>query len=100
MDSRTSRIIKRTRYPQQAKAEAITLIRRGESIASAARTLGIPRKTLSDWVKAEIHGNMTNKPSNSAQAATIAQLQQELAQRTLERDMLVKVIVRLARMTE
>lgn len=35
---------KRTHYPLHIKIEAIALIRRGQNIASAARTLGIARQ--------------------------------------------------------
>lgn len=86
---------KQTHYPLQIKIDAINLIRRGQNIAAAARTLGIARNTLSDWVKAEINGTLADTPADGAQAE-ISRLQHELARVTLERDLLVKVVVRLA----
>ena len=42
----------RARYTQEFKQEAVRLVEGGQSIAAAARTLGLVEQTLFNWVKA------------------------------------------------
>ncbi len=54
------------------------------------------RTTLSVWVKAEINGTLTSRTVSGRQTES-NQLQQELARVTLERDLLIRIVVRLVR---
>jgi transposase-like protein len=47
---------RRARYTQEFKQEAVRLIEGGQSIAAAARTLGVVDQTLFNWVKAHRAG--------------------------------------------
>jgi len=42
----------RARYTLEFKQEAVRLVHGGQSIAAAARTLGVVEQTLFNWVKA------------------------------------------------
>ncbi|WP_296000036.1 transposase [Rugamonas sp.] len=90
---------KRTRYPLEFRIEAIQLVRSGQTIAAAARIRGIARNTLSNWVKAEIHGNLTEVPSRSldGEDTEVSRLRTELARVTMERDMLIKLVIYFAK---
>ena len=48
---------KRGRYTLEFKLEAVRLVESGQSIAEAARSLGVVEQTLSNWVKAEPSGD-------------------------------------------
>ena len=43
----------RASYTLEFKQEAVRLVTGGQSIAAAARTLGVVEQTLFNWVKAE-----------------------------------------------
>jgi transposase len=43
-------------YPLEFKQEAVRLVAGGQSIAAAARSLGVVEQTLFNWVKAELRG--------------------------------------------
>lgn len=45
----------RARYTLAFKQKAVRLVRAGQSIAAAARTLGVVEQTLFNWVKAHRH---------------------------------------------
>ncbi len=42
----------RARYTLELKQEAVRLVEGGQSIAAAARTLGVVDQTIFNWVKA------------------------------------------------
>ena len=46
----------RARYTLEFKQEAVRLVENGQSIAAAARTLGVVDQTLFNWVKAHRGG--------------------------------------------
>ena len=46
----------RARYTLEFKQEAVRLVEGGQSIAAAARTLGVVDQTLFNWVKAGFRG--------------------------------------------
>ena len=48
----------RARYTLEFKREAVRLVRGGEALASAARTLGVSAQSLDNWVKAEAAGRL------------------------------------------
>jgi transposase len=43
----------RARYTLEFKQEAVRLVRGGEKLSVAARTLGVSTQSLDNWVKAE-----------------------------------------------
>ena len=83
----------RSRYTLEFKQEAVRLVEGGQSIAAAARTLGVVDQTLFNWVKAHRQGKLEgadSKPKVSAEQMEIARLRAELARVKMERDILGK----------
>jgi transposase len=59
----------RARYTLEFKQEAVRLVEGGQSIAAAARTLGVVEQTPFKWVKAHRQGKLEgadSKPTVSA----------------------------------
>jgi transposase len=83
----------RGRYTLEFKQEAVRLVESGQSIAAAARSLGVVDQTLFNWVKAHREGKLTGargKAQLSAEQMEISRLRAELARVTMERDILGK----------
>jgi transposase len=83
----------RGRYTLEFKQEAVRLVESGQSIAAAARNLGVVEQTLFNWVKAHRAGTLksaSDKPKVSAEQMEISRLRAELARVTMERDILGK----------
>ena len=81
----------RSRYTLEFKQEAVRLVEGGQSIAAAARTLGVVDQTLFNWIKAHRQGKLEgadSKPKVSAEQMEIAQQRAELARVKMERDIL------------
>ena len=60
---------KRGRYTLEYKQEAVRLVESSQSIAAAARSLGVAEQTLFNWVKAHREGELKGageKPKVSA----------------------------------
>jgi putative transposase len=55
----------RARYTLEFKQEAVRLVEGGQSIAAAARTLGVVDQTLFNWVKAHRAGKLTGVDSKA-----------------------------------
>ena len=53
----------RARYTLEFKLEAVRLVEGGQSIAAAARTLGVVEQTLFNWVKAKKLGKLKGADS-------------------------------------
>ena len=53
----------RARYTLEFKQEAVRLVEGGQSIAAAARSLGVVDQTLFNWVKAHRQGKLTGADS-------------------------------------
>ena len=70
----------RARYTLEFKQEAVRLVEGGQSIAAAARTLGVVDQTLFNWVKAHRQGKLTGADSEpvSAEQMEISRLRAEL----------------------
>jgi transposase len=84
---------KRGRYTLEFKQEAVRLVESGQSIAAAARSLGVVDQTLFNWVKAHREGKLIGargKAQLSAEQMEISRLRAELARVTMERDILGK----------
>jgi transposase len=82
----------RARYTLEFKQEAVRLVEGGQSIAAAARTLGVVDQTLFNWVKAHRAGKLTGADSKvvSTEQMEISRLRAELARVKMERDILGK----------
>ena len=89
----------RARYTLEFKQEAVRLVEAGQSIAVAARTLGVVDQTLFNGVKASRQGKLTGVDSKpvSAEQMEIARLRAELARVTMERDILGKATAYFAK---
>ncbi len=90
---------KRARYTLEYKAEAVRLVRSGQSIAAVARTLGVADQTLHNWLKADENGTLNGgagKPV-SAEQMEISRLRAELARVKMERDILKKATAYFAK---
>ena len=89
----------RARYTLEFKQEAVRLVEGGQSIAAAARTLGVVDQTLFNWVKAHRQGKLTGADSKlvSAEQMEISRLRSELARVKMERDILGKATAYFAK---
>ena len=89
----------RARYTLEFKQEAARLVEAGQSIAAAARTLGVVEQTLFNWVKAQRQGRLKGVDSKpvSAEQMEISRLRAELARVKMERDILGKATAYFAK---
>ena len=89
----------RARYTFEFKQEAVRLVESGQSIASAARKLGVVDQTLFNWVKLHRAGQLTGADSKpvSAEQMEISRLRAELARVKMERDILGKATAYFAK---
>ena len=89
----------RARYTLEFKLEAVRLVKAGQEASVTARVLGMPKQTLSNWVrlaeKGELHG-AGDRPV-SAEQMELAWLRVELARVKMERDILKKATAYFAR---
>jgi transposase len=92
----------RARYTLEFKQEAVRLVEGGQSIAAAARALGVVDQTLFNWVKAKREGKLAGADGKpvSAEQMEIARLRAELARLKMERDILGKATAALAACAE
>jgi transposase len=84
---------RRGRYTLEFKQEAVRLLESGQTMAAAARSLGVVEQTLYNWVKAHRAGTLKGaigKLQVSAEQMGISRLRAELARVTMERDILGK----------
>ena len=91
---------RRGRYTLEFKQEAVRLLESGQTMAAAARSLGVVEQTLYNWVKAHRAGTLkgaSGKPQVSAEQMEISRLRAELARVTMERDILGKATAYFAK---
>src|SRR5271169_1285549 len=82
---------KRGRYTLEFKQEAVRLVESGQTLAAAARSLGVVEQTLGNWVKLHRAGRLKGAIGKSvvtAEQMEISRLRAELARVTMERDIL------------
>jgi transposase len=90
----------RARYTLEFKQETVRLVESGQSIAAAARDVGIAEQTLFNWVKAQRQGRLSGIASHrtmSAEQMEISRLRAELARVKMERDILGKATAYFAK---
>src|ERR1017187_8356480 len=63
----------RAQYTLEVKQEAVRLVESGQSIAAAARSLGVVEQTLYNWVKAKREGRL--KGAASSKAVSVEQME-------------------------
>lgn len=90
---------KRAKYTLEFKQEAVRLVETGQTLAAAARSLGLVEQTLHNWVKAERQGKLkgAEKHGVSAEQMEISRLRSELARVKMERDILGKATAYFAK---
>jgi transposase len=92
--------LKRAQYTLGFKQEGIRRVESGQSIAAAARSLGMVDQTLFNWVKASREGTLKGADSLSkvsAEQMEISRLRAELARVKMERDLLGKATAYFAK---
>jgi len=89
----------RGQYTLEFKQEAVRMVESGQSIAAAARSLGVVEQTLYNWVKAQREGRLKGaaKSKVSAEQMEISRLRAELARVKMERDILGKATAYFAK---
>jgi len=83
----------RGRYTLEFKQEAVRLVESGQTMAAAARSLGVVEQTLGNWVKLQRSGRLkgaAGKHQVTDEQMEISRLRAELARVTMERDILGK----------
>ena len=90
---------KRAKYTLEFKQEAVRLVETGQTLAAAARSLGVVEQTLHNWVKAGRQGKLKGAEKNavSAEQMEISRLRAELARVKMERDILGKATAYFAK---
>jgi transposase len=90
---------KRAKYTLEFKQEAVRLVESGQTLAAAARSLGLVDQTLHNWVRSERQGKLkgAEKKAVSAEQMEISRLRAELARVKMERDILGKATAYFAK---
>ena len=90
---------KRAKYTLEFKQEAVRLVESGQTLAAAARSLGLVDQTLHNWVQGERQGKLkgAEKKAVSAEQMEISRLRAELARVKMERDILGKATAYFAK---
>ena len=90
----------RGRYTLEFKQEAVRLVESGQTMAAAARSLGVVEQTLGNWVREHRAGTLkgaSRKPTVTAEQMENRRLRAELARVTMERDILGKATAYFAK---
>ena len=90
----------RAQYRLEIKQEAVRMVESGQSIAAAARSLGVVEQTLYNWVKAKREGRRKGPASSKAvsvEQMEISRLRAELGRVKMERDILGKATAYFAK---
>ena len=89
----------RARYTLEFKLEAVRLVKGGQEASVTARILGVPKQTLSNWVRLASKGELQGAGERpvSAEQMELARLRAELARVKMERDILKKATAYFAK---
>ena len=98
-------VLVRKQYPAEFKTQAVKLVlQEGYTCGQAGQQLGIPKKTLANWVRPHRHqqrqlqiaaGLQTDDPA--ALKARIAELEKQLRRAEMEREILKKATAYFAK---
>jgi len=82
----------RGQYAQEFKLEAVRLIKTGQSVGMTAKVLGIPKASLSNWVRSSESGQLGGAGERpvTPEQMELARLRAELARVKMERDIAEK----------
>ena len=84
----------RGRYTLEYKLEAVRQVKGGQSIAVVARVLGIPKASLSNWVRQDVRGPLGGAGDKAVtvtpEQMELARLRAENARLRMERDIAKK----------
>jgi transposase len=87
---------RRGKYTLEFKKEAVRQVKAGRAASQVAKTLGMPKASLTNWVRAHAKGQLgmttDGKPSVlvTPEQAEIARLRAEVARLKMERDIAKK----------
>ena len=97
--SKKDEVKHRARYTLEFKLEAVRLVKAGQEVSVTARVLGIPKQTLSNWVRLGDKGELQGAGERpvSAEQMELARLRAELARVKMERDILKKAAAYFAK---
>jgi transposase-like protein len=97
--SRKDEAKRRARYTLEFKVEAVRLVKSGQEASVTARVLGVPKQTLSNWVRLAEAGELMGAGERpvSAEQMELARLRAELARVKMERDILKKATAYFAK---
>lgn len=90
---------RRAKYTLEFKLEAVRLVKTGQDASVTARVLGVPKQSLSNWVRLADKGALQgagDKPV-SAEQMELARLRAELSRVRMERDILKKATAYFAK---
>ena len=86
----------RGKYTLEFKREAVRQVKSGRAASVVAKTLGMPKASLTNWVRAEAKGRLgltaDGKPAPviTPEQAEVARLRAEVARLRMERDIAKK----------
>jgi transposase len=93
----------RGKYTQEFKIEAVRQVKAGQSVSVTAKVLGIPKASLSNWVRQSAKGVLSgagDKPvAVTAEQMELARLRAEVARLRMERDIAKKAAAYFAQDT-
>ncbi len=69
----------RAKYSLEFKQEAVRQVKAGRAASVVAATLGMPKASLTNWVKADAKGQLAAQPEGKATIPTITAEQAEIA---------------------
>lgn len=86
----------RAKYTLEFKQEAVRQVKAGRAASVVAKTLGMPKASLTNWVRADLKGELGKSadgkpaPVVTPEQAEIARLRAEVARLKMERDIVKK----------
>ena len=97
--SKTKSTQARGKYTLEFKLEAVRLVRKGQSVAVTAKTLGIPGQTLDNWMRLQAKGVLQGAGDRpvTAEQMELSRLRAENARLKMEHEILKKAAAYFAR---
>jgi transposase len=93
----------RGKYTQEFKLEAVRQVKAGQSVGVVAKVLGIPKASLSNWVRQTARGSLSGAGEKAAgvtaEQMELARLRAEVARLRMERDIAKKAAAYFAQDT-
>jgi transposase len=93
----------RGKYTQEFKLEAVRQVKAGQSVSVVAKVLGIPKASLSNWVRQTARGALSGAGEKvvgvTSEQMELARLRAEVARLRMERDIAKKAAAYFAQDT-